>query len=225
MPWGLVDLPQGLDILNDICNPRANSFWRGGFLMELGTALLIVDMQMEMANATAAGRPRANPGANPQPEDSIAELAAGFRRAGLPVVHVMHDDPRPESKFRRDLASGQPMPCAQPLAGEKVFWKTGSSGFVGTGLAEYLRGQGISDLVIVGGVAAFCVNSTARSAANLGFQISVVEDALIAFALPDRHGGDLDADVVLDVTLSALAAGFGAVVPSREVLEQLPVAA
>lgn len=184
-------------------------------------ALLIVDMQMEMANVTAAGRPRANPDA----EARIAELASGFRAADLPVVHVMHDDPRPESKFRRDLASGQPMPCAQPQAGEKVFWKTGSSGFVGTGLAEYLRGRGITDLVIVGGVAAFCVNSTARSAANLGFQISVVEDALIAFAMPARTGGDLDANVVLEVTLSALAAGFGKVLPTQDVLEQLCVAA
>lgn len=184
-------------------------------------ALLIVDMQMEMANITAAGRQRANP----QAEGHVADLAAGFRNAGLPVLHVLHDDPRPESKFRRDLPSGQPMPCAQPQAGEAVFWKTGSSGFVGTGLAEYLTGRGITDLVIVGGVAAFCVNSTARSAANLGFRISVVEDALIAFALPDRHGGDLDAEVVLEVTLSALAAGFGAVVPTRQVLTRLPVPA
>lgn len=184
-------------------------------------ALLIVDMQMEMANVTAAGRPRVNPDA----EDKVAQLAAAFRASCLPVVHVMHDDPRPESNFRRDLPSGQPMPCAQPAAGEKVFWKTGSSGFVGTGLAEYLQSEGIRDLTIIGGVAAFCVNSTARSAANLGFAIEVVEDALIAFAMPARGGGDLDAAVVLEVTLSALQAGFGPVVTSAEVLDRLAVAA
>ena len=188
-------------------------------------ALLIVDMQMEMTNVTAAGRPRANPRATPSVEQNIAQLLAGFRAANLPVVHVMHDDPRPQSKFRRDLPSGQPMPCAQPLAEEPVFWKTGSSGFVGTGLAEALRARGIGNLVIAGGVAAFCVNSTARSAANLGFQIEVVEDALIAFALPARKGGDLDAEVVLEVTLSALQAGFGTVLPTAEVLERLAVPA
>ncbi|WP_241525624.1 cysteine hydrolase family protein [Pseudophaeobacter leonis] len=174
-------------------------------------ALLVVDMQMEMANATAAGLPRANPRANPSVEQNIAQLLAGFRAADLPVVHVMHDDPRPQSKFRRDLASGQPMPCAQPLSSEPVFWKTGSSGFVGTGLAEALRARGISKLVIVGGVAAFCVNSTARSAANLGFQIEVVEDALIAFALPARKGGDLDAEVVLEVRFRRCRRGLGRV--------------
>lgn len=189
--------------------------------MDQHWALLVVDMQMEMANATVAGRPRANPDA----EDNVAQLLAAFRGAGLPVLHVMHDDPRPESKFRRDLPSGQPMPCAKPAPGETVIWKTGSSGFVDTGLAELLRARSITNLVIVGGVAAFCVNSTARSAANLGFEIEVVEDALIAFAMPARKGGDLDAEVVLEVTLSSLQAGFGSVLPTREVLARLTVAA
>ncbi|MEP2717459.1 isochorismatase family protein [Pseudophaeobacter sp.] len=189
--------------------------------MDQGWALLIVDMQEEMANVTAAGRPRANP----QAEENIAQLLAGFRRAGLPVYHVMHDDPRPESKFRRDLPSGQPMACAKPSQGETVIWKTGSSGFVGTGLAEDLQAKSITNLVIVGGVAAFCVNSTARSAANLGFQIEVVEDALIAFAMPARKGGDLDPEVVLEVTLSGLQAGFGQVLPTSEVLDRFTVAA
>lgn len=189
--------------------------------MDQDTALLIVDMQQEMANVTASGRQRANP----QAEEKIAALAAAFRAAGLPVVHVMHDDPRPESRFRRDLPSGQPLECAMPADGEAVFWKTGSSGFVGTGLEQHLRDCGISRLVIAGGVAAFCVNSTARSAANLGFEIQVAEDALIAFSLPARKGGELDAGQVLEVTLSALHAGFGTVLPASEILAQLPAAA
>ena len=189
--------------------------------MDRTAALLIVDMQVEMANVTASGRQRANPHA----EEKTAELAASFRAAGLPVVHVMHDDPQPESKFRRDLPSGQPMECAVPAEGEAVFWKSGSSGFTGTGLEAHLRGIAISRLVIVGGVAAFCVNSTARSAANLGFDIQVVEDALIAFDMPARAGGMLDAETVLEVTLSALHAGFGPVLPASEVLAQLKAAA
>jgi len=189
--------------------------------MSADVALLVVDMQQEMGNVTASGRPRANP----QAEEQIARLLDGFRRANLPVVHVMHDDPRPDSKFRRDLPSGQPMACAAPAESEKVIWKTGSSGFTGTKLAAYLRDQGIQKLVIVGGVAAFCVNSTARSAANLGFETEVVEDALIAFDMPARKGGMLDAEVVLEVTLSALHAGFGKVLPASEVLENLSIPA
>ena len=189
--------------------------------MDQTTALLVVDMQMEMANATAAGRPRATPDA----EEKMAALVEAFRGAGLPVYHVMHDDPRPESKFRRDLPSGQPMECTAPHPDEPVFWKTGSSGFVGTGLEDHLRQSGVTRLVIIGGVAAFCVNSTARSAANLGFEVLVPEDALIAFAMPSRHGGDIEAEVALEVTLSALHAGFGKVLPTQDVLNELAVPA
>ncbi len=189
--------------------------------MDRTTALLIVDMQMEMANATAAGRPRVNP----QAEDLTAALLAAFRGAGFPVCHVLHDDPRPTHRFRRDKPSGQPMPCAAPQDGERIFWKTGSSGFAGTGLGEHLKNAGIKRLVITGGVAAFCVTSTVRSAADLGFEVLVPEDALIGFAMPARHGGDLDADMVLEVTLSSLAADFATVLPTAELLAQLTPAA
>ena len=186
--------------------------------MDRTTALLIVDMQMEMANATAAGRPRANP----QAEALTAELLSGFRAAGLPVVHVMHDDPRPTHRFRKDRPGGQAMPCAMPQDGEPVFWKAGSSGFSGTGLAEHLRAAGITRLVITGGVAAFCVASTVRAASDPGCEVLVPEDALIGFAMPSRHGGDLDAEAVLEVTLAGLQAGFATVLTTAQILEKLP---
>lgn len=189
--------------------------------MDRTTALLVVDMQMEMANATKAGRPRANP----QAEELTAALLSAFRGAGLPVCHVMHDDPRPSHRFRKDKPGGQPMPCAVPADGEPVFWKTGSSGFAGTGLSDHLKETGIKQLVIIGGVAAFCVNSTVRSAADLGFEVLVPEDALIGFAMPARNGGDLDAGMVLEVTLSSLAAGFATVLPAADVLAQVAPAA
>ncbi len=189
--------------------------------MDRSTALLIVDMQEEMANRTRDGLQRANP----QAEEKIAELTAVFRGRGLPVLHVLHDDPNPNSKFRRDLPSGRPMACAAPLEGEAVFWKKGSSGFVGTGLESLLRERGIARLVIVGGLAVMCVNSTVRSAANLGFEVSVAQDALLSFAMASHKGGILDAEVVLDVTLSAIQADFGQVVTTQEVLQKLSAAA
>lgn len=77
-------------------------------------ALVCIDMQMGMAERIAAGRPQANPDA----EAHVAALIALFRARGLPVVHVLHDEPG--TPFRRDLPAGQPMPCALPVAGEVV---------------------------------------------------------------------------------------------------------
>jgi nicotinamidase-related amidase len=177
------------------------------------TALLIIDMQMGMAERTAAGRPRANPHA----EAHVAALAALFRARGLPVVHVHHDDADPASPFRRGQPSGAPMPCAEPAPDEVVFWKSGSSAFAGTGLDAHLRRQGIDRLVLVGAVAAFCVTSTCRAASDLGFQVILPGDALIGFDIPAHDGGRIDAETVLRVTLSLLGADFARLVTADQV--------
>lgn len=179
------------------------------------TALLIIDMQMGMVARTAAGRPRANP----QAEEHVAALLALFRARGLPVVHVHHDDPDPASPFRRGEPEGAPMPCAVPAADEVVFWKSGSSGFAGTGLDAHLRRQGIDRLVLVGAVAAFCVTSTCRAASDLGFQVILPGDALIGFDIPAHDGGRIDADTVLRVTLSLLGADFARLVTASQVAD------
>lgn len=177
------------------------------------TALLIIDMQEGMAARTMSGRPRANP----QAEERVAGLLALFRDRGLPVVHVFHDDPDPASPFRRGEPEGAPMPCAVPVSGEAVFWKSTSSAFAGTGLDVHLRRQGIGRLVLVGAVAAFCVTSTCRSASDLGFQVILPGDALIGFDIPAHDGGRIDADTVLRVTLSLLGADFARLVTAGQV--------
>ena len=53
------------------------------------TALLVIDMQMEMAHRTEAGRDRANP----QAEAHVADLLTLFRARSLPVIHVHHSEP------------------------------------------------------------------------------------------------------------------------------------
>jgi nicotinamidase-related amidase len=174
----------------------------------MATALLVIDMQMGMTVRTNAGRPRANPDA----EAHVEGLLALFRDRALPVVHVHHDDPNPASPFRKGQPEGATMPCAVPAPGEPVFWKTGSSGFAGTGLDAYLRKNGVDRIVLLGAVAAFCVTSTTRAASDLGFQVILPGDALIGFDIPAHDGARIDAQTVLRVTLSLLGADFAKVV-------------
>ena len=179
------------------------------------TALLVIDMQMGMAERIAAGRPIANAGA----EIRIASLLALFRAKGLPVVHVHHDEPG--TPFARGLPSGAPMPCAMPAPGEAIFWKSRSSAFAGTGLDAQLRAGGIDRLVIIGAVAAFCVTSTTRAASDLGFRVILPGDALLAFDIAAHDGGRIDPDTVLRVTLSLLGADFAHLVTADQVAHLL----
>lgn len=167
-------------------------------------AVLVIDMQEGMADRIRAGRPTATPDA----PGRIAALLAGARADGTPVIHVLHDDPNPASPFRKGEPGAEPMPCALPRTGEAVFWKHGSSAFHGTGLDTHLKAQGISELVIAGAVAAFCVTSTVRQASDLGYRVLLPQDALLGFDLPAHDGGQLDAGTVFRVTLSLLGADF-----------------
>lgn len=167
-------------------------------------AILIIDMQEGMADRIRAGRPTATPDA----PDRIAVLLAGARGAGLPVIHVLHDDPRPDSPFRKGEPGAEPMRCAVPAAGETVLWKHGSSAFHGTGLDAHLNATGITELVVAGAVAAFCVTSTVRQASDLGYKVLLPQDALLGFDLPAHDAGRIDAGTVFRVTLSLLGADF-----------------
>lgn len=178
------------------------------------TALLVIDMQKGMADRIAAGRALAVPDA----EARLAGLLATARQRGLPVIHVHHDDPHPASPFRRGQPGAEPMPGVAPRPGETVLWKSASSAFSGTGLDTVLRRLDVSRLIITGAVAAFCVTSTTRAASDLGFEVILPRDALLAFDIGHIDGGRIDAQTVLDVTLSLLGADFAQVVTSQQVL-------
>ncbi len=175
------------------------------------TALLIIDMQEEMAARTRAGRERANPDA----EAHIAALLALFRARGLPVVHVHHDETG--TPFALGAPGAAAMDCALPVPGEKVFHKSTSSALSGTGLDAWLRRERIGRIVLVGAVAGFCVTSTTRMASDLGFQVILPGDALVGFDIPAHDGGRIDAATVLRVTLSLLGADFAQLVTTDQV--------
>jgi nicotinamidase-related amidase len=170
----------------------------------MSRAVLVIDMQEGMADRIRAGRPMATPDA----PDRIAALLLQARADGVPVIHVLHDDPDPASAFRKGQAGAAPMPCAVPLPGEAVIWKHGSSAFHGTRLDAHLRALGIAELVVAGAVAAFCVTSTVRQASDLGYTVFLPQDALLGFDLPAHDGGMIDAGTVFRVTLSLLGADF-----------------
>lgn len=175
------------------------------------TALVIIDMQMGMAERIAAGREVAVA----QAPENMARILALFRARGLPVIHVHHDEPG--TAFAKDSPGGAPMPCALPLGTEAVVWKSGSSAFAGTGLDRHLRRHGIDRIVLVGAVAAFCITSTTRAAFDLGFSVILPGDALLGFDLPAHDGGRLDAAVVHRVTLSLLGADFAQLTTTDQV--------
>ncbi|MFS3136276.1 isochorismatase family protein [Gluconacetobacter sacchari] len=174
-------------------------------------ALIIIDMQMDMQHQIDDRRDHVNP-ASPI---RIAALAVKFRQKGLPVLHVRHADENRASPFHPEAAGYRPMPCAEALEDEPVFVKTTSSAFASTDLAVYLNDKGIDELFVTGAEVGFCVNSTVRAGADLGFNMTVVRDAVLGFDMPSGH---LSASTIFDVSMALLEGDFAKVVDSEAVL-------
>jgi nicotinamidase-related amidase len=179
----------------------------------LGTALLLVDVQQGLDD------PRYGARNNPDAERRIADLLAAWRADGRPVVHVQHMSLEPRSPLRAELPGNAIKPEAMPIAGEPVFRKHVNSAFIGTGLEAYLRANEIEALVVVGLTTDHCVSTTVRMAANLGFTVTVVEDATATFERRGPDGRHYSADVMHGVTLAALNGEFATVRSARDVLD------
>jgi nicotinamidase-related amidase len=175
-------------------------------------ALLLVDVQQGLDD------PRWGARNNPDAEQRIADLLAVWRATGRPVIHVQHLSLVPQSPLREDAPGHAFKVQARPIADEPIFQKHVNSAFIGTELETHLRSNGIDALVIVGITTDHCVSTTARMAANLGFDVTVVEDATTTFERRGPDGTLYSADVMHRVELASLNGEFATVRSSHDIL-------
>lgn len=74
-----------------------------------------------------------------------------------------------------------------PRPDERVIRKSGSSAFIGTGLQDILKDEGVTVLYLAGFALHVCVESTARDAHDLGYNAIVLSDAVSAFTPEQRN--------------------------------------
>ncbi|MFB7781170.1 isochorismatase family protein [Streptomyces vinaceus] len=108
-------------------------------------------------------------------------LARSFRASGQPVVMVRVKRPNvaeqpPGSGFAEDLVED----------GDIVVVKRTIGAFYGTGLDEQLHKLGVNTVVLAGLVTTMGVESTARAAADHGYELEFVADAMSGLAA-DEH--------------------------------------
>jgi ureidoacrylate peracid hydrolase len=85
--------------------------------------------------------------------------------------------------FAEGTWGGEFHPAFKPNPGDVVaqeHWC--SSGFASTDLDQQLRRHGVQKLIIIGLRANTCIDSTIRYAAELGFEVTLVKDAIAAFS-------------------------------------------
>lgn len=174
------------------------------------TALIVVDVQQAFDDPAWGTRN------NHDAEPNIADLLATWRRNTGPIVHVRDVNELPTGRFYRDSNGFLPKPEAKELEGELVITKTVNSAFIGTDLEQRLHAGQISDVVLVGLTTDHCVSTTARMAANLGFNTTVVSDATASFGRRGPGGRLWLADEIHDAALASLFGEFATISSTKE---------
>ncbi|MEV5147944.1 isochorismatase family protein [Streptomyces sp. NPDC052727] len=110
------------------------------------------------------------------------EAATTFRRAGALVVLV-----RVERPAVAEQPPGSGLVPGLRRDGDLEVVKRTLGAFQGTGLDERLRERGITTLVFGGIATNLGVESTARAAADLGYDLVFAEDAMAAFTAAEHE--------------------------------------
>jgi nicotinamidase-related amidase len=142
-------------------------------------ALVVIDLQKGIV---------ALPTVHPAGEiiDRVARLAHAFRNRGLPVVlvNVMGTAPGRTDAGATAATVTRPPDWAElvselePQSGDYLVTKQRWGAFHGTSLDEYLRGRGVTQIVLTGVATSIGVESTARSAHDLGYNVVLITDAM-----------------------------------------------
>jgi nicotinamidase-related amidase len=140
-------------------------------------ALVIIDLQKGIV---------AMPTAHPMREivERTAEMVAAFRRRHWPVVFVHVTGTAPgrtdAGPFKRTLPADwtELVPELGATADDHVVSKERWGAFLGTDLDAWLRGRGVTQIFLAGVATSVGVESTARSAYDLGYHVVLVLDAM-----------------------------------------------
>ena len=172
----------------------------------MSAALIVIDVQRALFETSPP----------PADADAVLErinaLADRARAAGAPVIYVQHET--------RDgaMAAGQPGVDLDlrltPAPGDRRVRKTTPDSFLRTTLSDELEAAGASRLVICGYATEFCVDTTVRRAAGLGFPVTLAADAHTTHDKPhapgarirEHHNATLPAISSFGVRIQALPA-------------------
>jgi nicotinamidase-related amidase len=180
------------------------------------SALLVVDAQDSFRLS-----PRWGSRSNRDFETNVASLIGAYRKAGLPVFYFLHADGDPGFEL------GDPhyrlMDFIRLRKGEIVLHKNTRNCFTSTTLQPLLLEKRVRRLAITGIQMEQCCETSARVAADLGYAVDFVMDAMMTFPIPSatRPGEYLGVEAIEERTRYALEGRFARIVTTQNLVEEL----
>ncbi|MBM9500776.1 cysteine hydrolase [Leptospira sp. 201903071] len=180
------------------------------------TALLILDVQMDFF-----------PGGRFELEGSTQAASKGesvlkyFRKKKFPVFHIQHISTRKGATFFFPGTPGVDFHSSHlPIPGETLIVKHTVNPFQNTNLLKELHAKNVKRIVVFGMMTHMVVDSTVRSAYDLGFKdIVVISDASATRSLK-FESNSIPARQVHGAFLSALGYIFAKIATASEFLRE-----
>ena len=181
----------------------------------MNTALLIIDIQndyfpggkMELEGVVEAGK-------------KAGALLQCFREHGGKHIHIQHESRKPGATFFIPGTDGIRIhDLVAHFENEPIVHKQFPNSFRETDLLAQLQNWQIERVLICGMMTHMCVDATVRAAADLGFQVIVVEDACATRALTHAET-HVPAEHVQAAFLSAFKS-YGSLMTTDEVISRL----
>ena len=134
------------------------------------TALLVVDVQAGIMEGRTPYE------SWPLVLERMNLLIARAKSAGAPVIFVQHDG-EAGNRLETGTKGWELHPALDTSGATAVVRKTATDSFYETTLEHELDARGIGTLVVVGCMTQNCVDSTARRAVSLGYDVVLAKDA------------------------------------------------
>jgi nicotinamidase-related amidase len=194
-------------------------------------ALIVIDVQESFRT-----HPLWSTVSNPDIVDDVNRLVNHAREQADLVVWCLHTEPGTGGVFDPEQGQVEYQPGLRaPLPTEPQLRKTSINAFTTTNLQQLLTERGIRELAVCGIRTEQCCETTARIAADLGYDVTFVVDATATHPIPHRDAPagrtpeeiladprTLPVEAVIERTVFALAGRFATIATVDEVVG-LPV--
>jgi nicotinamidase-related amidase len=186
-------------------------------LPSLGQASALVLLGTQRGFQSPVWGPRNNPDA----ETKMALLLAQWRKRERPVVFCQHQSRKSDSPLRPGTGGNDFIPALAPQGKETVIAKAYNSAFTGTRLEAHLKARSIRNLILVGFTTNHCIDATARSAFDAGFNVFVISDAVATFDRVGPDGKNYPAEALHGAALASLHQEYASILDSDLFLRYL----
>jgi nicotinamidase-related amidase len=185
----------------------------------MNQALLVIDVQESFRH-----RPYFRPEDLAPFLKNLQGLIARCEERRIPVVQVFHrelpDDPA--NPFTAASGFVRPMPELS-LHPVQVFYKQVHSALFGRNaqgqtLEEWLRREGVTELLVTGIRTEQCCETTTRHASDVGFKVRYVTDATLTFPMRTRAGREVSPAEIRERTELVLDGRFAQIVSAAAAL-------